>query len=637
MKSIKRRDKLYKEWQKDKVNLKLKENYIKYRNNLNKLIDITKLNHHKYQIEKNKNNSQKLWKTIKNITNTNNRPTIIKQLQSKNGNDVYSSEEISNTFNDFFSNVGQELAQNIGKPPVSTPPRVINPCSFFLKPTDENEISKIILNLKNNKTPGIDGIKAETLKAIYKEIATPLCYIINNVMESGICPIEFKITVIKPLHKKGDKTLPSNYRPISLVTNYAKIFEKIIKIRLKLFLEKHKIIADNQFGFQSGKSAEGAIASLTQKMYEAIDNSQPAIGVFLDLAKAFDTVDHQQLLGSLEDVGIRGVAHNLFKSYLSDRKQCVKIDDTYSSFELIKCGVPQGTVLGPILFILYINNLLTIGTSGHIISFADDTVILYTSSSWEDLKLKIQSEMNNIIDWFNHKLLTVNFDKTVFLPITSYKNKLPQYNTLQIINHNKMITLKRTENVKYLGIIIDCHLRWNDHVNNTVNTIRTFLGRFRYLAKILPLHHLKMLYFALVDSRIAYGIIGWGGITNVYLEKLNTLQKYFLKILLRKDRTYPSDSLYKEARILDIRQIFFLKAVCFLHKNRRHTDFLSHDYPTRAKYSNKVKTPSANKTVGTKCLAFLGPRFINIISDSYLFNISNSETYYRNNVKSLEH
>lgn len=232
---------------------------------------------------------------------------------------------MANIFVNFFTNVGKNLAMKIKKPK-STPHRQSSTYSFFLTPTNEKEVEETIKSLKNNKAPGSDGIKAEILKEIVEEISAQLSFLINKVIDTGICPSAFKTAIIKPLFKKGDKTEPSNYRPISIISNLAKVFEKILKVRINNYTKKYNLISDRQYGFQQHKSTQDAIAFLTSQISQALDKSKPSLCVFLDLAKAFDTVSHLQLLDTLDDMGFRGPVLKLLKDYLTNRKQIVKIN-----------------------------------------------------------------------------------------------------------------------------------------------------------------------------------------------------------------------------------------------------------------------------------------------------------------------
>ena len=261
-----------------------------------------------------------------------------------------------------------------------------------------------------------------------------------------------KVGIIKPLYKQAcDKMDVKNYRPISLISNLAELFEKAIKVRLCEFFEKFEILSDRQFGFTKGKSTKDAIAYLISKIYESMDESTPSIYVFIDLAKAFDTVSHKMLLEKLNNYGIRGIAFNLLKSYLSERGQFVKIDDISSTNKPVHYGVLQATVLGPILLSIYMHSLLTLQSKGTIVSYADDTAILYKSETWEQLKDVAEVDLKMISQWFSANILTLNYEKTKYLPFIPYVKGLPNLGSLDIGNG-----LPITEYILYMRIYFSC-------------------------------------------------------------------------------------------------------------------------------------------------------------------------------------
>lgn len=603
--SIKKRDALYKKLEQNTNNMILKEQFITYRNNVKKLIEITKNNYYKTEIEKNKKNSKHLWNIVNDISNCKKKENIIKEIKTKTDN-VISDLSIANEFIQFFTNVGKTLANKIKKPADPTP-RQSTSFSCYLLPTNRTEIEQTIHKLKNNKAPGIDLIKAETLKIIASDISEHLTFLFNNIFDSGICPSAFKIAVIKPLFKCGDKTDVANYRPISIITNLTKVFEKILKSRMNNYIKKHNLISERQFGFQENKCTEDAISYLISNIYKSVDESKPCLCVFLDLAKAFDTVCHSQLLETLEDNGFRGPVLKLLKSYISERKQVVKINSAVSEELTVQYGVPQGTVLGPLLFIIYINNILNQNSKGTIISFADDTAILYVAETWRDLKILAEEDMKNIKKCFDQKVLTINYTKTKYLPFGCYKNSLPSFSSIDI---GMGITIMEAESVKYLGVVIDRNLRWNIHITNVCNTLRSILFRFRYLKRVLDAPTLKTIYYALVESRLRYGIIAWGSSLKEHIKKLEVIQKIFIKIIFNKPTTYPSDKLYSEARILDLQQLFFLVVSIYQFNNKATLLEINHNYNTRQKLT-KYKTPFCFKSIGQRSCLYLAPRFYN--------------------------
>lgn len=630
--SMKKRDALYKKVKENPNNEDIKKEHTTYRNKLTKIIKRTKNNFYKIQIDQNKDNMKKMWETVNHkLKNSNRQDKIITNIKDKN-NEVQTDEyEISNEFNRSFLSVGKNLASKIKRNQNYMESKKINVHSIFLYPCTVPEVEGYISELKNKKAPGYDKIKSETLKEITKYISTPLTYLINKALSVGTWPESLKITIVKPVHKGGDKTLPLNYRPISLITSITKIFEKVLKVRMLNFLNKHNILSPQQFGFRQGKSTENAISLLTKHIYKALDNSRPSLCLFIDLAKAFDTISHALLMKNLEEIGFRGTAYKLISSYLTNRMQCVEVNEIRSNFAKIEYGVPQGTILGPILFIIYLNNLFEIDAKGLVISFADDTAIFYEGENWESLKQMVENDFVKIKSWFDFKLLSLNIDKTVYVPFASYSSTLPKFKSLEIIdNVSSKFTIISKPFAKYLGIMVDCHLKWDLHINYVTQKLRVHIHLFKFLKEILNIKYLNIVYIALVEPHIRYGIIGWGGVMNVYLNKLELTQKRIIKIIYNRELTYPSDLLYQETSILDPRQLFFLSLSVMQYSEIKN--FLNHNYSTRNRH-NLIPEKIMFKTIGQRSHIFLAPRVFNFLPETIKDNL-NKKTF-RRKVKSF--
>lgn len=579
---------------------------------LNKLINEAKIKFYKELIEKNRTSNKNLWQAIKYMTGINNKNTnIINDILKVDGQIVRDPIKIANVFNKHFVEVGQKLADDLPDLTLSEPEEPSNRHSMFLTPVCDEEVIGVIDDLKPNSSPGLDGMTAMILKQTKLNIASHICFMINKIMETGFCPEEFKISMIIPVHKQGDKKSVSNYRPIALTSTLTKIFEKTIKKRLLSFLIKHNIICSGQFGFQEKKSTEDAISALTSAIYTNLDNKKPGLCVFLDLKKAFDTISHEQMLNSLNRIGIRGKVYKLFESYLTCRKQCVKCCGLISDVRTTSWGIPQGTVLGPILFLIYINGLLKIEGSHKLIGFADDIAVYYEGKNWVEVKTRAEEGMTKIIRWLHEKKLTLNIDKTVYMPFSSYINTLPDYNDLTITTSGKIYNIKRAQKVKYLGLTIDCHMRWTYHIDCIVNTLRTLLPKFRQLRMILDIADLRKIYQALVESRLRYGLLSWGGVSATHVRKLETTQRRFLKIMFKRENKYPSDQLYAESRVHDIRQLFFLLLTVHTHKNKKFITYKSGPHYTRSVSRNEIEEPYSPKSIGQRCHTFLAPRCYN--------------------------
>lgn len=611
LKDIKIKNEQYKQHLQNPQNITIKNKYIRTKSDLEKAIKRSKKIYAEKLIKNNTTNTRDIWTSVNSICNKTKQKTKIEKIQLANSQEITNEFEIANHFNDFFIEIGENLAKQINTPPgymenVEREPKGL----YFFKETTNNEIQQIVKELKTKKAPGYDGIKSETLKEISNEIAPIISYLINFSFQIGSFPNCLKLGEVKPLHKQGPKQNLNNYRPISLISNIAKIFEKVVKLRMVTFLERNKIISDKQFGFRENKSTEDAILKLTSDIYEAIDNKKASLCVYIDLTKAFDTVSHKILECKLEQCGFRGSVLNLLKSYLNNRKQYVNLNGVKSNLRTVTCGVPQGTVLGPILFTIYINNLLKLQVEGKIGSFCDDTVSFYSANNWEELKHTVERDLNKIYPWFQFNKLTLNQSKTTFLPFTSYKTNLPDYETIKI---DQNFIISRAKHVRYLGVIMDGHLRWDKHIQHLISKTRFLVTRFAHLRDYLEVDYLRKVYFALFQSHINYGLVGWGGARDNCLRDLENLQKWVLKIIYRKGRSFPTDQLYIESKIFDPKQLYFQKLLMCINRKKININVVRHQHHTRNRENELVLVPASNKEIGHRSFKFLAPKFYNYL------------------------
>ena len=295
----------------------------------------------------------------------------------------------------------------------------------------------------------------------------------NLCIERSIWPDILKTADVIPIYKAGKKNDMGNYRPISLISNIAKIFEKIIHKRLINFINKSDILSKRQFGFIKNIGTKDALNQISKTIYENLDKGLPIAITFLDLAKAFDTVNHKILLDKLYAYGVRGKGHKLIESYLSNRRQKVRIGSYESDFEIIDTGVPQGTILGPLLFILYVNDLLTKMPENSILSYADDTAVLAKGKTWKEVENQMNKYLDEVSIWLRLNKLTINIQKTVYLTFGNYSDSVPRTINIEINGEQ----LKRVTETKYLGINFDTNMRWSKHIEYLINKSSYLIDR----------------------------------------------------------------------------------------------------------------------------------------------------------------
>lgn len=428
---------------------------------------------------------------------------------------------MANSFNNYFVNVGNNLAKQL--PPAAGAPVVDDAAHrarhvFRLEPVSQGQVAQCVTEMRGNSAPGVDEFSAAVLKSHIRHILQPLTHIINLSLTTGIFPDIFKVAKVIPLFKSGKKSDFSNYRPISLVSVLAKVLEKCVKKQLQFFLENNKIISDCQYGFRKGKNSSDALFLVNKIIMNNINNNKKSIIVFVDLAKAFDSIDRNLLFLKLGFIGVQGGALEWFKSYLSARRQTVSILNQNSDIKEYEYGVVQGSILGPLLFLVYINNLEKVNLTGQLFMFADDTAIIFSGQNWDEVFQTASRDMSLIKKWFDQNVLTMNISKTKCLPIALRRGAEPPAG-LRVVVHAcgdtantacACLAIERVDSYKYLGVVMDSQLRWEKHVTLIKIKIRKMIYVFYQLANILNGKEFKIVYCAYVQSVLQYGIIAWG-------------------------------------------------------------------------------------------------------------------------------
>ena len=369
------------------------------------------------KIDQLKSNVKGTWKVLNEILNRDRGKRGLPSIFRTDSQEISDPIEIANQFCKYFTNIGPSLASKI---PVSEKshnsflsPKLVN--SLFLETANEQEIVEICNNCRSGTAVGNDNISMNLIKETINLVISPLASIINLSITSGIVPKQLKIARVIPLYKSGEQDIFTNYRPVSVLPAFSKILERVMYNRVLKFLNKNNILSDNQYGFRKHHSTSYALTCLYDKISSAIDNKEYTVGIFIDLSKAFDTADHDILLSKLEHYGIRGTALSWFESYLNNREQHVEFNGHRSELWRIKCGVPQGSILGPLLFLVYFNDLCNVSKVVDFILFADDTNISFSHKDFNLLSETLNSELIKLTQWCQAKKLSINLKKSNFM------------------------------------------------------------------------------------------------------------------------------------------------------------------------------------------------------------------------------
>ena len=629
--SIKRRDSILKDYIRCKNVIKKQELHVNYKNLRNTIVSLIrtskKSHYQKYFIE-NTNNIRQTWKGIKSIINI--RNTSKCRISSLKIDEEISSDPkvMANSFNNYFSSIGKDLQRQIYyygndfthylKQP--------NDHNFFINPTDEVEIINIIDNLCTNKATGPHSIPTDILQIIKFNIVTPLSEIINLSFSTGIYPDNLKIAEVIPIYKdKGSMLECCNYRPISLLSNINKIYEKMMHSRRYNFLNIHNCIYELQFGFRENHSTIHALLSLTENIREALDNNNFACGIFIDLQKAFDTVDHSILLTKLHHYGIRGITNDWFKSYLSHRKQFVSINGFKSETQSMEFGVPQGSVLGPLLFLLYINDLHCAIKHSLVHHFADDTNLLLINKSLKQLQKHMNIDLKILQNWLKANKISLNASKTELI-LFHHHNKKINYN-LKIKIDGKI--LYPSDYVKYLGILMDSSLNWRFQSNALAIKLSRANGMLSKVRHYVPLNTLRMIYFGIFHSIMSYGSQIWGQFFNLSVKRISNLQNKSMRIINFAHYRAPVNMYYKQNNILKITDLVQLNNFLLVHDHYHNNlpailnNMFSytkdlHLHNTRGSKQQHISFPKVNtQTYGINSIKYQSIKFWNAINKTF--------------------
>ena len=540
------------------------------RNRVGRLIEQAKADFLKEQQEELADDPKKFWRLVKAIVPGKKSKSANISLTGidDNGDEINIDEPLVADFvNKFYCSIGPKLAEEHKIPWRFYGDESVNIYPHFV--TDYDQILSLCKEIKTTKSSGIDDVPSRVFKDAFRVLVPQLVYLFNLSFSTSTFPDEWKQATVIPLFKGGDKTEVSNYRPISLLPLPGKLLEKVVHSKLSVFLEGNKLISANQSGFRKGFSTMSSVADLTDRLFSNSNKGLTSLAAFVDLRKAFDTVDHGILKNKLRCYGIADKNLDWCSSYLESRGQRVLANGVFSSAEEIVCGVPQGSVLGPLFFILYVNDVQNAVTNSNLQLYADDTVIYTSGVSAEVAACKLQPSLNQFYEWCQANKLSLNVTKT----------KLMVFGTRHKVKKAKDITIKVGDaplqivpSYKYLGITLDSTLSFNHYVKTVANIVAYKANLLAKIRKFLTDSVSLKIYKSMILPYFDYGDVIYNTSNIEGLDKLQRLQNRCLKICKGFDIRFDTKELHTITKtpMLEMRRTAHINNFMYIRLKRLH-------------------------------------------------------------------
>ena len=548
-----------------------------------------------------KNNNKAFWRYVNATRKT---KANIPDLERKDGTMATTDLDKAQTLNQQFSSVFTD--ENIDNMPQMEEIHITNPLTDITITTEM--VKKKLDKLRTDKSPGPDEVHPLILKQLSHVLAEPLTIIYNNSLQSGQVPTKWKEGVVTAIYKKGKKSSPSNYRPISLTSIICKMLEHIMTDHIK----QHAIINNTQdkaqHGFTTKKSTTGNLIEALNVWTEALSHGLPVDVVYLDFEKAFDKVPHERLLNQLERYGIKGNILQWIRDYLSNRQQRVRVNGVYSDSIPVRSGVPQGSVLGPALFLIFVADVSSI-VQNFISLFADDTklysYIIDTETDGHHTPTSIQTDINTLVNWCDNMQMSYNIEKCHTLHLGS-KNKSHQYTMYKQCNTRRStnsisydLVFHKLEEVEYekdLGVIIDRNLNFRKHISTKINKANSLLHLIKHTFKYLDINMFNQLYKGLIRPHLEYASPAWSPSWRKDIENLEKVQRRATRMIpMLQDLTYPERLQHLQLPTLAYRRLRIdLLLMYKLSHNLITLD--SNTYCTKCKHNTNMLTPSNSIT-----------------------------------------
>ena len=593
-----------------------KNSYHEIRNRVSNAVRSARNAYYHSNFEQSERNPRKIWEIINEILGRKNEQKLsIKNLETSSGI-VSSGQDIANGLNDFFSNIGQDLNNNV--PPTDVHfshfMQTFPNCEFTFTPVTEEEVIKTVTSL-NNTGAGYDEIPMFIYKNYIGKFAKVITHISNLSLRQGIFPSDLSVARVTCIYKSGSKSDPANYRPISILPSFSKILEKLVITRLYSYLSRNDMLVGNQFGFRRGKGTEDAIHSMVKFIHQSFNASEFVLGVFLDVKKAFDSLDREILLEKLKFYGIGGNSWKWFESYLTNRKQLTSYQNFLSDTAPVNFGVPQGGIVSGLLFLIYVNDVVNSSSSTNSILYADDTSLYFNSPNINVLFDKANQSLVNYKKWFDSNKLTLNTSKTQYIIFHRKQRRIPE-NDNQIFLGTDLVTEKKY--VKFLGVVVDCNLSWNYHIGNLNRKLAKYVPIFYRIRNFCTSKALKIMYNGLVYSNLIYCNSIWGYCTDTALNPLTVLHKKVIRAMAGVNRLHSTKELFSRFSLLSLPEINVYMVGIFMYKcvkDGRNDWFEEAELlvSTRSASQNLIVIPRISNKHSEQCISYRGPKIWNDI------------------------
>ena len=641
LKSRKHKEKLFSQKLKIPSNLNI-EKFKKFNDLYVLLCRKSKTNYYKERFNLFSNDIKKTWATINEVLGREKSRESLPNHFISNGHILSDSFDIAQGFNDFFSNVGPELAAQIpqsGKDFTEYLSEEVKENFIFANITDDI-IYENIKKLKSKNSAGPDNVSSRLLKDIIEVIIKPLTHVFNLSFKTGYIPPELKTAKVIPIYKGEDKYSFNNYRPISLISNFGKLLEKIAASQMIKYLDKFKILYVHQYGFRKGHNTIHPVLHFLDKIYKSFNKNDPdfSLSIMIDLKKAFDTCNFDILLKKLSHYGFRGISNLWFENYLKGRLQFTYINGVKSNLNTMLTGVPQGSVLGPLLFLILINDLSNVSNKLLSLLFADDTTFQISSNNVKELFNTANEELEKASSWFQANKLTLNVSKTKYI-LFRKKNQKVDFSDIELrINGQQIERIGegcKSESFKFVGIHLDEYLSWDPHIQHVRGKLASANFALSKVKNLFPTSIKKNIYNSLFKSHLEYGLPCWGSVKQSKLKSLHILQKKSIRHIAGKRARDHTNPLFRSLELLKFQDLIEYQSSCFMYKyfNKKcpssFTDFFT---PFRGenrtkKFILEVPKKKALEHFPTYCL----PKIWNNLNITY----KNSESLrmFKENIK----